>query len=74
MCTCRYLYINKPNAVGKPSYWNYYNGVYLVPDKYLWNGLSLPQTRSRMRARALAFSHPLSLRVDGNEKNRRAGT
>ena len=21
---------------GKPSYWNYYNGVYLDPLKYLW--------------------------------------
>ena len=30
-------------AIGRPSYWNYYNGVYLVDDKYLWNGLQLSE-------------------------------
>ena len=30
-------------AVGQPAYWDYYNGVYLVRDKYLWNGLQLSE-------------------------------
>ena len=30
-------------AVGQPAYWDYYNGVYLEPDKYLWNGLQLSE-------------------------------
>ena len=30
-------------AVGKPAYWNYYNGLELFPDKYLWNGLQLSE-------------------------------